>query len=401
MTNSLLYDILKVKMDHAKFTSTRTGNIAKQLTGYFAFIPKPLPPAPQLALDSEMVQLLSDADRSLGRLNGLAGIISDPDLFVYLYIRKEALLSSQIEGTQCSLEDVLGDPNPSVREEDLEKISNYVRAMNQGLERLKDFPISLRLIRELHAVLLQGVRGSSKTPGEFRTSQNWIGNPGATPETAEFVPPPPHEILSMMSALEKYLHSDDGLPPLIRAALAHAQFETIHPFLDGNGRLGRLLITFLLCGWGVMDKPLLYLSYFFKSNRSEYYARLMGVRTKGDWESWVKFFLRGVAETSKMASQAAIEIHQLHQSDLIKIQTLRSQGMAMKVFQAFCRFPVSTVPGLVREIQGSNQQTVNRAVHQLIDAGILKQVDQNRRNRKFVYIRYLEILRRDTNLRAG
>jgi Fic family protein len=352
-------------------------------------------------MDSETVQLLSEADRALGRLNGLAGIIQDPDLFVYLYVRKEALLSSQIEGTQCSLEDVLGDPEPSSRGEDVEEVSNYVRAMNQGIERLKDFPISLRLIRELHGVLLQGVRGAAKTPGAFRTSQNWIGSPGATPATAEFVPPPPGDVIAAMGALEKYLHEDDGLPPLVRAALAHAQFETIHPFLDGNGRLGRLLITFLLCGWQVMDKPLLYLSYFFKANRSEYYARLMAIRTKGEWEAWVKFFLRGVAETSKMASQAAIEIHQLHQADLARLQTLRSSSTALKVFHAFCHFPVATVPQLLRELPEANAPTTNRAIQHLIKANVLVQLGQNRRNRRFAYAKYLEILRRDTYLSPG
>lgn len=396
-------------MDAVTFSSKRSGTIVKQPTGYKAFIPAPLPPTPPLGLDGEIMSLLSNAALHLGRLNGLTSIIADPDLFVYLYVRKEALLSSQIEGTQCSLEDVLeevdgpkdGEDSTKHLRPELEEVSNYVTAMNRGLARLNEIPVSTRLIKEMHAVLMSGVRGSNKTPGEFRITQNWIGSPGANLNTAQFVPPPPHEVAQGMSALEKYIHEDDGMPPLIRAALVHAQFETIHPFLDGNGRLGRLLITFVLCYWGVMEKPLLYLSYFFKANRTEYYSRLTAVRTKGDWEGWVKFFLRGVTETSQMANQAALDIHRVHQRDLEKIRSAGGGPSVAQIFNVLCRFPIATIPELQKAISASNQVTPNRAIQSLIDLGIVRQSGTNQRNRKFVYSEYLSIITRDTTTAIG
>ena len=390
-------------MDTAQFSSKRAGRIQGQVTGYQAFIPVSLPPSPALHMDAECLTLLSQADRSLGRLNGLASIITDPDLFVYLYVRKEALLSSQIEGTQCSLEDVLVDFEPKTQNssDDIEEVSNYVAAMNEGLARLQEIPISTRLIREMHGVLMRGVRGHAKSPGEFRNSQNWIGPPNAPLSAAQFVPPPPDDAKQAMSELEKYIHEDDSLPPLVKAALVHAQFETIHPFLDGNGRLGRLLITFVLCNWKVMEKPLLYLSYFFKANRTEYYARLMAIRTKGDWESWVKFFLRGVHETAQMANQAALDIHALHQRDNEKIRSSRANPSVAQVFHAFCRFPVATINDLLKAIPNSNTMTLNRSVKSLVTQGILKQVGTNQRNRRFVYPAYMEILTRDTITKIG
>jgi len=390
-------------MDTSQFSSTRAGRIQKQLSGYNAFIPAPLPPSPALLMDAECLSLLSQADRSLGRLNGLASIISDPDLFVYLYVRKEALLSSQIEGTQCSLEDILVEMEhkPTQTGNDIEEVSNYVAAMNDGLSRLQEMPISTRLIREMHAVLMRGVRGHTKTPGEFRTSQNWIGPANATLTSAQFVPPPPDDAKQAMSDLEKYIHQDDSLPPLIKAAIVHAQFETIHPFLDGNGRLGRLLITFVLCSWRVMEKPLLYLSYFFKANRTEYYARLMAIRSKGDWENWVKFFLRGVHETAQMANQAALDIHALHQHDGEAIRSNRANSSVTQVFHAFCRFPAATISDLLKAIPQSNMMTLNRSVKTLTAQGILKQIGTNQRNRRFIYPAYMEILTRDTVTRIG
>lgn len=388
-------------MNLNQFTSKRTGRVIRHPNGYNTFLPNPLPPNPPLQLDAEGISLLAQAALSLGKLDGLASIISDPDLFVYLYVRKEALLSSQIEGTQCSLEDVLGDTDVVSESSDVEEVSNYVAAMNKGLDRLKALPLSSRLIREMHSVLMNGVRGSNKTPGEFRNSQNWIGHPGATPNTAEFVPPPPKEAREAMTVLERYLHSNDALHPLVRAALVHAQFETIHPFLDGNGRLGRLLITFVLCSWGILEKPLLYLSYFFKANRTEYYSKLMKVRTDGEWESWVKFFLRGVQETAKMANQAAIEIHALHQRDAEKIRASGSPRSAVQIFHVMCRFPFATIPDIQKKIPGSNQNTLNRAVQTLVDLNILKKTGKSQRNRKFVYEEYARILTRDTNTKAG
>jgi Fic family protein len=380
----------------------RAGQYINQPAGYKAFIPKSLPPIPPLALDPEMIQLLTEAALNLGRLDGLASVITDPDIFVYLYVRKEALLSSQIEGTQCSLEDILSEhPKNSERGPDVEEVSNYVAAMNLGLQKLKELPVSTRLIKEIHALLLTGVRGSNKTPGEFRTSQNWIGNAGASLGNAEFVPPPPHEVPKCLADLEKYIHDSQDFPPLIKAALVHAQFETIHPFLDGNGRLGRLLITFLLCSWGIIEKPLIYLSYFFKSHRTEYYSKLTDVRLKGDWEGWVKFFLRGVSETAQMANSAAIEIHKIHKQDLKKIHESKSTSITTQVFHSLCRYPIQTVQDLQKHIKGSNKPIIQRAIDKLLALGILKEISGQQRNRRYSYTKYLIILTRDTITSAG
>lgn len=380
----------------------RSGRYIQQPTGYKAFIPSPLPPNPPLVLDAEMVRLLSKADRKLGQLNGLASIISDPDLFVYLYVRKEALISSQIEGTQCSLEDVLtGDTTSTGKSLDIEEVSNYVAAMNRGLDQLKKVPVSTRLLNEIHLVLMKNVRGSNKNPGEYRRSQNWIGNPGATLQNAEFIPPPSHEINRCMAELEKYIHGDDTLPPLIRAAMIHAQFETIHPYLDGNGRLGRLLITFLLQSWDVIEKPLLYLSYFFKANRTEYYERLMKTRLDGDWEGWVKFFLRGVSQSAEIANSAAIEIHQLHQKDLKKIEDSKPTSMMMPIFRQICLYPVQTIRSLEIRIGGCSRPTIQRAVNKLLKLEILTEPGNQKRNKRYAYGKYLDILTRDTTERPG
>ncbi len=387
-----------MNLEEKKF---RAGRYLQQPTQYKAFIPETLPPNPTLHLSSELIKLLSEADRKLGELNGLVSIIKDPDLFVYLYIRKEALLSSQIEGTQCSLEDVLTTEHAEERVNDIEEVSNYVAAMNQGLERIKDLSVSNRMIKEMHKILMRGVRGSQKTPGEFRTSQNWIGRPDATLTTAEFVPPPPHEVIRCMSDLEKYVHSEDGLPPLIKAALVHAQFETIHPFLDGNGRLGRLLITFVLCSWGVIEKPLLYLSYFFKSNRTEYYSRLMSIRLKGEWEEWIIFFLRGVAETAQMASTAAVEIHKLHSKHLELVQQKKGTNLLGQVFHQFCLHPIQGMPDLKKSLEKSTFPAIQRALDKLIDLGVLKETTGLQRNRRYAYFEYLKILTRDTATSSG
>lgn len=372
-------------------------------TKYKAFIPNPLPPSPSIKYDTEMISLLSKADLALGRLNGLTSIIADPDIFVYLYVRKEALLSSQIEGTQCSLEDILVENETLLEEKDadIEEVSNYVSAMNQGLRRLKELPISTRLIKEIHNILLKGVRGSKKTPGEFRTNQNWIGNINASLNNADFVPPPPEEVNKHMSELENFIHSDDETPPLIKAALIHAQFETIHPFLDGNGRLGRLLITFVLCSWHTIEKPLLYLSYFFKAHRTEYYSRLMSVRNKGDWEGWIKFFLRAVAETSEMANFTAIEIHKIHNQDLTKINAHKPTPIMIQIFQELCCYPIVSISILEKHIQGSSQKTIQRALNRLQEIGILTEITGQQRNRKFAYLEYLNILKKDTITKMG
>jgi Fic family protein len=360
-----------------------------------------LPPEPPLFQDEELLYLLSQANLALGRLSGLASVISDPDLFVYLYVRKEALLSSQIEGTQCSLEDVL-NPEPDAGDpiHDIEEVSNYVRAMNQGIKRLNDLPVCTRLIKEIHAVLMKGVRGFNKTPGEFRTSQNWIGRPGATLATADFVPPPHEKINELMANLENFVHAEDRIAPLIKAALIHAQFETIHPFLDGNGRLGRLLITYLLCYWHVLERPLLYLSYYFKAYRSEYYQRLMDIRFKGDWESWVKFFLKAVTESAAMASSAAIEIHKLHNLDRQRLSEAKPTAYTIQVFDEFCHDPILTSSVLLGR-HGSTKPRIQRALDHLLKLGILREISGKQRNRRYAYSDYLAILVRDTGTRAG
>ncbi len=379
--------------------STRAGQYIMQPTGYRAFIPAPLPPEPALNLTPEVIMLLSNADRSLGKLSGLASVISEPDLFVYLYVRKEALLSSQIEGTQCSLEDVLTDEE-EIQNDDVKEVSNYVLAMNEGLKSLQNIPVSTRLIKQLHRKLLTDTRGSNKTPGEYRTTQNWIGQPGANLQTAEFIPPPANQIDECMNNLEKFIHENNDLPPLIKAGIAHAQFETIHPFLDGNGRIGRLLITLLLCSWEIMDKPLLYLSYFFKANRTEYYSRLTNIRLKGDWESWIKFFLRGVDESAKMANQAAVEIHDLHKRDAAKLRAANITPATNEIFSLLFKRPRINTWIVNYIVPNYTKPTIQRALNKLVELGILVEVSGKQRNRLYVYREYLNILTRDTSLRA-
>lgn len=382
----------------------RAGSFVTQLKGYKAFQPTPLPPAPPLAQDEELTTLLVQATHSIGRLSGLSTIIPDPDLFVYLYVRKEALLSSQIEGTQCSLEDILNpDAEPlsdDTSPKDIEEVSNYVKGMNDGLARLSDLPVSTRLIKEIHAILMKGVRGAGKTPGEFRRSQNWIGRPGATLNNAEFVPPPPEDVDRLMSELEKFIHATDKIPPLIKVALIHAQFETIHPFLDGNGRLGRLLITFLLVHWKVLEKPLLYISYYFKAHRTEYYARLMDVRMHGDWEGWIKFFLRAVHESAEMGAESATEIHKLMTTDRARIQSEDVTPATLLSYDHFCREPILTNPILVARLK-SSKPTVQRALDHLLRLGIIAEVSGKKRRRRYAYQAYLSILTRDTTTRIG
>jgi Fic family protein len=291
-----------------KLESKRAGMVMNTTRGYSAFIPAKLPPEPPIIIDSEMQKLLSLADRKLGRLDGITQILPNPELFVAMYVKKEAVLSAQIEGTQASLVDVLNTPSSETNDRaynEVIEVVNYVNAMNWGLKELHTLPLSLRLIRNIHKILLEDVRGSNKNPGEFRKTQNWIGPQGCTLETATFIPPTVVEMEKAMSDLENYMYEDDDIPALIKIALIHAQFESIHPFLDGNGRMGRLLITFWLCQQEILSRPLLYLSYYFKQNRMEYYDRLMAVRIKGDWENWIKFFLRGIASVSDEATESA------------------------------------------------------------------------------------------------
>ena len=284
---------------------SRTGQTIKQIPGnYLAFVPNKInPDGPKgLSYDAEMWKLISEANLALGELNGITKTLYNPDLFIGFYVQKEALLSSQIEGTQCSLDEVLQADEQTGEARPLDEVVNYINAMTFGLDQLEAIPFSSRLIRNIHKTLMQGVRGKEKAPGEFRKTQNWIGPAGCTLEEAIFVPPPPNEVANLMGDLEKYYHAESNLPPLIKAAIMHAHFETVHPFADGNGRMGRLLITFLLCHKNILDKPLLYLSLFFKKNKDKYYDLLMRTRLNGDWEEWIKFFLRGVRSTSKEAA---------------------------------------------------------------------------------------------------
>jgi Fic family protein len=363
-----------------------------------AFVPPPLPPVP--AVDLARLQiLLEQANQAIGRLDGLASLLPDLSLLIYTYVRKEAVLSSQIEGTQSSLSDLLlyeNDEAPGTPIEDVQEVSNYVAAMNHGLERMRSgFPLSLRLIREIHEILLSKGRGSGKQPGEFRRSQNWIG--GSRPGNAAFVPPPPELLDECLNQLELFLHDEEtGLPLLVKAGLIHVQFETIHPFLDGNGRLGRLLITFLLCAQGSLREPIIYLSLYFKTNRAAYYELLDRVRTKGDWEAWLDFFLVGVRDTSEQAAHAAREILRLFNDDQRKIETLgRPAASVLRVFQHMQRNPIVAIPSAAKRI-GISAPTVAKSLGHMIDLGILEETTGRERHRLFVYRRYLDILNEGT-----
>ena len=366
---------------------------------YKAYIPEPLPPAPPLRLSTEHHDLLEKANRALGRLDGITLILPDTSLFLYFYVRKEALLSSQIEGTQSSFNDLLlyeSDETPGVPLDDVREVSSYVAAMQYGLKRLHDgFPLSLRLIKEIHETLLSKGRGSSKGPGEFRRSQNWVG--GTHPGNAAFVPPPPESLMDCLAALEKFLHNDPvSTPVLIKAALAHVQFETIHPFVDGNGRLGRLLITFLLCAEGALTAPILYLSLYFKTHRQEYYDWLQKVRIDGDWEGWLSFFLTGVMETADQAAQSAKEILRLFERDRAKVETLKkAAGSALRVHQLMQTKPLLLIPHAAKAL-GLTVPTITQALDHLRRLGIAKEITGKKRGRTFIYADYLNILNQGT-----
>ncbi len=372
---------------------TRSGRYIKQPTGYRAFIPAPLPPEPSIKLEGELQALLSQADRALGRLDGSIQTLPHPDLFVAMYVRKEAVLSSQIEGTQSSLQDVLAAEArvlSSTRPSDVGDVFNYVGAMNYGLERLKDLPVSIRLIREIHEKLLNGVRGQHMTPGELRTSQNWIGPGGCTLAEATFVPPPPNEVPNALSDLERFLHTETPLPLLIKIGLAHAQFETIHPFLDGNGRVGRLLITFLLCDKEVLLKPVLYLSYYFKRYRQQYYEHLQAVRDEGSWERWLSFFLMGVYEVSHQATNTARQILLLREQhrQLIADQLGRAAGNGHRLLEHLYQNPIVSAAD-VQDIIGTTYPAANNLVTRLVEQGILQEFTGQKRNRRFIYKEYI------------
>lgn len=373
--------------------SSRAGHFVVQPSGYRAFVPAPLPPDPPLALDDGTLSLLSRADVALGRLDGVVKVIPDPDFFISMYVRREAVLSSQIEGTQSTLEDLLGaELEPSATSDaysDVGEIVNYVRAMNHGLRRLHELPLSLRLLREIHGELLRDGRGAHRTPGEFRTTQNWIGSSGAPLQQATFVPPPVPDMRVALHDFERFLHRDERQPVLIEAALAHAQFETIHPFLDGNGRVGRLLITFLLVHRCVLRAPLLYLSHYLKLHRTEYYDRLMDVRVRGNWEGWLRFFLEGVVTTAEEAAETAERIFELRESH--RTLVMRETGaLGLSLLSALFDRPLVNVNYLTRVLSVSFP-TANRLVARFEQLGLLREVTGQRRSRRFRYDPYLRL----------
>lgn len=364
-----------------------------------AFRPNPLPPTSPLEMNEQRQKLLERATLALGRLDSITVLLPDPDIFLYAYIRREAVLSSQIEGTQSSLAQLMLfelEEAPGVPLNDVVEVSNYVAALDYGLERLREgFPLCNRLIREMHAILLSRGRGSEKSPGEFRRTQNWIG--GTRPGNAHFVPPPPHCVEECMAALERFLHDEGNpYPAIIKAALAHVQFETIHPFLDGNGRIGRLLIAFMLHHDQVLSQPLLYLSLYFKQHRTEYYQLLDLVRTEGDWEVWLDFFLEGVEHSASNAVETARRLIALFQQDEQRIQSLgRGASTALRVFRVLCQRPLATLNSVCQRT-GLSFPAVAKSMGALEQFGIVREITGQRRNRVFGYDRYLSILSEGT-----
>jgi len=360
-----------------------------------AFVPPDLPPSPTLVIEP-FYEALDRANQALGRLDGLQSLLPDVDILLYFYNRREAVLSSQIEGTQSSLSELLLFENDLVEGvTDAEEVSNYVAAMDHGLKRIREgFPVSNRLFREMHAILLRSGRGSDKTPGEFRTSQNWIG--GTRPGNAIYVPPPIHELASVMSGLEKFLHrTSNRLPLLVDAALAHVQFESAHPFLDGNGRIGRLLITLLLCERGVLKAPTLYLSLYFKERRDEYYSLLQDVRLKGAWENWIDFFLTGISSTADKACNMAFAIRQIFDVDRRRIQSLPRNGSLIQLHAFLERNPIATLTRIASQT-GLAINTVGSAMNKLQQMGIVNELTGKKRDRIFVYASYMQILDQGT-----
>jgi Fic family protein len=373
--------------------STRAGRYLRQPTGYRAFVPAPLPPEPPLQIDDTLFALHSAADQGVGRLDGLAQMLPNPELFVAMYVRREAVLSSQIEGTQSTLEDVLTfelDPRRRELPQDVTEVVNYVRAMNYGLERLATLPLSLRLIREIHAELLRDVRGAERRPGEFRTSQNWIGPANVSLARATFVPPPPQKMQVALDNFETFLHAEQPPPALVQCGLAHAQFETIHPFLDGNGRVGRLLITFLLVHRGVLQRPLLYLSHYLKRHRAEYYDRLMAIREGGDWEGWLRFFLRGVAETAEEAAATARAIVSLRETHRELLQEAGVVANGLRLLDVLFQQPLVHVD-LVKDRLGVGYDTANRLVVRFERLKLLEEITGGQRGRVYRYNPYLAL----------
>lgn len=380
--------------------NNRAGAFVSNLTGemaYQSFRPAPLPPNPPIALSGELVAKLVDANKKLAALDGLSARIPNMDLFVSMYVRKEALLSSQIEGTQCTLDDIL---NPLMEENTNRNVSdvvNYIKATEFALNRLHSLPLCNRLIKETHAVLMEGVRGQEKSPGEFRYSQNWIGGQGSTIQNARYIPPNPEDMQTAMSDLEKYMNGDDLLDPLIQAALIHYQFETTHPFLDGNGRVGRLLITLFLMEKGILSRPALYISYFLKMNRIEYYDRMTQVRKTGDYEQWVMFFLQALSDSAGDAIQTIDALTALHNQSVAKLGAFskRQQTNLLKLFAYIETNPIIDIQKTAAAL-GLSYNTVSKMVTIFVDEGILRQTDKAGKAKIYSYADYLDILRKDT-----
>ena len=379
--------------------NSRAGHYKTNLSGdmaYKSFVPSPLPPNPEIKIDSEMISLLTKANGSLSTLETVSTRIPNKLLFTAMYVRKEALLSSQIEGTQATLEDIL-DPMIDVNtNRDVEEVINYIHASNSAIEMLQKLPLCNRLIREAHRILMQGLRGQEKSPGDFRISQNWIGGYGATIRNASYIPPCPQDMIQAMSDLEKYMNGEDDTNVLIRAALIHYQFETIHPFLDGNGRVGRLLIMLFLIDKKVLTTPALYISYFLKKYQSEYYSRLSEVRIKGNFEQWVKFFLRAINESAQDAVQTIDELSNLHDKNKAAILKLgRAKISALRLFEYLQAHPIIDISKTSIALK-LTFNTTSKAIKRLIDLGILVSTKNTSRNRIFAYKEYLDILRRNT-----
>lgn len=374
---------------------SRAGRYIRQPNHYSAFMPEPLPPVPPIAIDAAMQTALSRADRALGRLDGSIQTLPNPDLFVFMYVRKEAVLSSQIEGTQSSLNDLLEAEaaiHDAARPSDVSEVINYVNAMNHGLARLPELPLSVRLIREIHEKLMHGVRGNHASPGELRRSQNWIGPGGSTLNDAVFVPPPPHEVEALLSDLERFIHSESDIPALIKIGLIHAQFETIHPFLDGNGRIGRLLIAFFLCEKEILLKPVLYLSYWFKLHRARYYELLQAIRDKGEWEEWILFFLEGVATVSLEATEIARSIVALRERHrrLVTDRFGRAAGNGLRVLEDLYTNPYIDIAG-VREKLGLSFPAAAELIDRFVEAELLAEITGRERYRVWHYFPYVRL----------
>jgi len=375
----------------------KSGEYIRNLSGeamYKSFRPAPLPPV--IDMDNEMVSLLTGATKALATLDTLSLYISNMNLFISMYVRKEALLSSQIEGTQATLEDVLDPLIEKNANQNVVDVVNYIKATEFALERMNTLPLCNRLIKETHEVLMSGVRGQEKNPGEFRTSQNWIGAAGSSLKNARYIPPNPEDMINAMSDLEKYINSDDSLDLLIQAALLHYQFETIHPFLDGNGRVGRLLITLFLIEKKVLNSPALYISYYLKKNRIEYYDRMSEVRNKDNYEQWIKFFLNAIKESADESVETIKKLSELHNANTNKIDAMgRASKNARAVFDYLEQNPIIDIGKTAEELNLAFS-TVSLAVNRLVDAGILIQTNNANRNRVFAYEDYLAILRKDT-----